>query len=317
MSIRNKVWPVGNTVNYCVAACIHCSTVSLLRDIIQWSIKMLKSFPAIAALGAIALATPALAQDEDGRGFSGIYVGGSVGAAVQSNDIGSSISFDRDLNGTFGDTVVTGTGANAFSPGFCNGAANSNVPDGGCTNDKDRAEYMGRVGFDKQMGRFVIGAVGEFGRAEITDSVSAFSTTPASYTMTRSLRFNGAARLRAGFTPNDSTLFYATGGGAYGRVRNYISTTNTVNSFTTNGSHDAWGYSAGGGVEQKIGRNFSLGLEYIYTDLKDNKGRVRVGAGIAPATNPFLLAGVGGTDFRRSDERFRWHSLRVTAAFRF
>jgi outer membrane immunogenic protein len=270
-----------------------------------------------AALATVLGAAPAMAQDADDKGFSGFYIGGSVGAAVQPNDgAKSSILFDRDLNGSFGDTVTTSTGANAFSTGFCGGAATSSSPVN-CTKDKDGIEYMGRVGFDIQRGPIVFGIVGEGGRSEIRDSVSAFSTTPASYTMTRDLRYNAGLRARIGYTPNNSTLFYATGGGAYGKVRNTFSTSNTANSFTVSGNSDAWGYAGGGGVEQKIGRNFSIGLEYLYTDLNDNKGRVRVGAGTAPATNPFLLAGAGGTDFQRSDNRFRWHAMRAVATFRF
>jgi outer membrane immunogenic protein len=269
---------------------------------------------------AALVATPALAQTDGDHPFDGIYVGGSVGAAVQPNDGGkSSILFDRDLNGSFGDTVTTVAGADAFSPGFCGGAA-TGTANTDCTNDKDGVEYYGRIGADTHMGPVVIGVMGEFGRPEINDSVTAFSTTPARYTMTRTLDYTASIRGRVGLTPLPArtTLFYATGGALYGKVKNSFSTSNTANSFTLNGDKDAWGFSGGGGIEQKIGQNFSIGLEYIYNELKDDKGRVRVGPGTAPpATNPFLLAGAGGTDFRRSDDKFRWHSLRVTAAFRF
>jgi outer membrane immunogenic protein len=184
-----------------------------------------------------------------------------------------------------------------------------------CGNDHDGIEYAVRVGFDKQVHEnFVIGLVGEFGKAEINDSVSAFSTTPAYYTMTRDLKYDANIRARVGFTPG-TTLFYATGGGAYGRVRNRFSTSNTTNSFSTNGDKNAYGFTAGGGVEQKLGRNISVGLEYLFTDLKDDKARVDVGAGTAGATNPFVLA--GGTEFRRNDDHFRYHSMRATVAFRF
>jgi outer membrane immunogenic protein len=279
---------------------------------------MIKAF-LLSAAAAAALATPAMAQETDEYPFDGVYVGGSVGAAVQPNDGGkSSILFDRDLNGSFGDTVVTALGANAFSPGFCGGAATSATNEN-CRHDKDGIEYYGRIGADTHMGPVVIGVMGEFGKPEISDSVSAFSTTPASYTMTRKLDYTASIRGRIGITPGTmrTTLFYATGGALYGKVKNSFSTTNTANSFTTNGDKDAWGFSGGGGIEQKIGKNFSIGLEYVYNELKDDKGRVRVGPGTAPATNPFLLAGAGGTDFRRSDDKFRWHSLRATAAFRF
>jgi outer membrane immunogenic protein len=267
---------------------------------------------------AAATAVPASAQSTgEDRGFSGLYVGGSVGAAVQPNDGGkSSILFDRNADGTFGDTVTTTTGANAFAPGFCGGRATSSAP-GGCRKDKDGVEYMGRIGFDVQRGPVVFGLVGEGGRAEIVDRVSAFSVTPAFYTLSRTLDYNASVRARLGYTPNNSTLFYATGGGSYGRIHNYVTSSNTANSFTTNGKQDAWGYSAGGGVEQKLGKNFSIGMEYLYTDLNDDKSRTQVGAGTAPATNPFLLGSMGGTTFRRSDEGFRWHSIRAVANFRF
>ena len=281
----------------------------------------------LAGASLVLIASPALAQDSKGP-FDGVYVGGSFGAAVQPNDRGSSILFDRDLNGSFGDTVVTTTGQNAFGPnttggafngGFCKGAASSREIATGCSNDKDGIEYYGRVGADTHMGNVVIGVMGEFGKPEINDSVTAFSTTPASYTMTRKLDYTASIRGRLGFTPSPmrTTLFYATGGALYGKVKNSFTTTNTANSFTQNGDSDAWGFSGGGGVEQKIGKNFSVGLEYVYNELKDNDARVRVGPGTAPATNPFLLAGAGGTDFKRSDDKFRWHSMRVTAAFRF
>lgn len=269
-----------------------------------------------ALLAAGLSAAPAMAQSP-GDDWTGFYVGGSVGATVQGHDGSSAVLFDTNLDGSFGDTVRTGAGANAFSPGFCGGAATSNVPTAGCRNDKDGIEYFAHVGFDKQMGNFVIGAVAEIGKNDIRDSTSAFSTTPASYTFNRSLKYGAGLRLRAGYTPNGKTLFYGTGGGAYGKVRNSFTTTNTANSFTGNGNSDAYGWSAGGGVDQKIGRNFSIGLQYLFTSLKDDDYVVRVGRGTAPVTNPFLLVNASGTDMIRSDEKFRYHSIRATASFRF
>ncbi len=267
--------------------------------------------------GAAALtlaAAPALAQDGE-PAFDGFYVGGSVGYTVQNNDVGERIDFDAGRDGTFGDTITTAppASADAFSPGFCNGAATSSA-NSACTNDKDDLEYYGRIGFDKQMGKFVIGAVAEFGKTEARDSVTAYSTTPAFYTMTRELDWNAALRLRAGMVVGESTLFYATGGGAYAKLDNSFSSSNTANSFAVEGDDMAWGWQAGGGVEQKIGRNFSIGLEYLYSRYDDSDSRVAVGTGTAGATNPFVLA--GGADFRRSD-KFDFHSLRATAAFRF
>lgn len=288
-------------------------------------------FTLLAGAAALLTATPAVAQEVT-TGFSGIYVGAAGGYDVQSNDRGSSILFDRNLDGRFGDTVTTAAGANAFSPGFCNGRATSanapgrtaaaapTVPAGtGCRKDQDGAAYYARIGLDQQMGRFVVGVVGEFGKTEINDSVSGFSTTPANYVMYREIDWEAGIRARAGYTPNDSTLFYGTFGPGYARIDREFFTTNAANSFSQRGKRNQFGIQGGGGVEQRIGNNFSVGLEYMYHQYEDDGYRVRAGStGTTPASNPFILApNTGGTDFARSDSKFRWHSLRATAAFRF
>lgn len=271
---------------------------------------------------AVALAaSPAFGQEatEDAP-FSGIYVGAAGGYDVQSNDNGSSTQFDRNLDGRFGDTVTTAAGANAFSTGFCNGSARnqfSPANGGACRNDRDGWAYYGRVGVDHQAGPLVYGVVGEFGRSEITDSVTAFSTTPASYTMTRSVDWEASIRGRAGFAAN-TTLFYGTFGAGYAKIDRSFATTNTANAFAGRGKSRQWGITGGGGIEQKITPNISIGMEYMFHQYRDDDYRVRATAGAAPATNPFILApNTTGTDFRRSDDKFRWHSLRGTVAFRF
>ena len=252
----------------------------------------------------------------DDTPFSGIYIGAAGGYDVQPNDVGSRILFDRGSNGSFGDTVSTAAGANAFSPGFCNGRARGATPTpGGCANDRDGWSYYGRIGMDSQRGNIVIGAVGEFGKSEITDSVSAFSTTPANYVMTRKLDWEASIRGRVGYAPG-TTLFYGTFGPGYARIDREFTTTNTANAFSQFGKRNQWGIVGGGGIEQKLGKNFSIGMEYTYHQYRDDDARVRVTQGTAPTTNPFVLGGTT-TDFRRSDTQFRWHSLRATAAFRF
>jgi outer membrane immunogenic protein len=286
----------------------------------SFSKMLLRISGAAGALALVLSAAPAMAQDDTApdKEFSGPYIGGSLGYAFQNNDTDENIQFDRDLNGSFGDTVVTSApGApNAFSPGFCNGRATSSA-NTGCVNDRDGTAYSVRAGWDFQFGNFVAGVVGEVGKTEIRDSVSAFSTTPARYTMTRELDWNAGLRARLGYAAGGKTLFYGTGGGAYGKVDHSFSTSNTANSFTGRGKSDAWGWAAGGGIDQKVGKNFSVGVEYLYTSLKDDDYRVRAGAGTAPATNPFLLGNAAGTDFRRSDDRFNFHAVRATAAFHF
>lgn len=301
----------------------------------------------LAAIAALSVAMPAFAQDAapmdpnmapapmaaepappppmlaeptslpEDRPFSGLYVGAAGGYDIQGNDTGSSILFDRNLDGRFGDGVLTSTGANAFAPGSCPGQARAALPAYGCNSDKDGFAYYGRVGFDQQYGPFVVGLVGEFGKSEIRDYVSSYSTTPAAYVMMRKVNWEGGARLRAGYAAN-TTLFYGTGGAGYAQIGRRFATTNGLNSFDGRGKREKFGLQAGGGIEQKLGEHFSVGLEYLYHSYVDDDYRVRVGAGTAPATNPFILApNTTGTDLKRSDQVFRWQSIRATAAFRF
>ena len=279
-----------------------------------------------AALASVALAAPAVAQDRNQGSFSGVYVGAAGGYDVQSNDRNSSVLFDRGLDGRFGDSVTTATGANAFGTpigGFCGGRAaaatspTSPTAPAGCRNDDDGWAYYARVGMDRQMGAIVVGVVGEFGKSEINDSVTAFSTTPANYVLTREIDWEASVRARVGYTPNSTTLFYGAFGPGYARIDRSFTSTNTANAFALRGDRDRFGVTGGGGIEQRLGRNFSIGLEYLHHRYDDSDFRVRTTQGAAPATNPFVLNGAAGTDFRRSDTRFQWHSIRATAAFRF
>lgn len=279
----------------------------------------------LALAAPFLMLAPAVASAQDAPStdtrlpFDGLYVAASGGYDVQKNDVGSSIRFDRNGDGQFNDTVTTATGADAFSPGFCNGRARgaTRLP-GGCENDRDGASYYGRVGLDKQGGPFVLGVLGEFGKTDIRDYTSGFSTTPAAYVFSRRVDWEASGRARAGFAAGNG-LFYATGGVGYARFKNRFTTTNTANSFTTlRNDRDRFGYVVGGGVEYRVMKHASIGLEYSYHDYKDSRYQIRVGQGTAPATNPFVLAPfTTGTTISRSDGNFRWHSLRGVIGYHF
>ncbi len=78
---------------------------------------------ASAAGTLLAAASPASAQTSDS--WTGPYVGGRLGLGFQPKDKNETILFDTNLDGSFGDTVNTAAGTNAFSPGFCGGAASA------------------------------------------------------------------------------------------------------------------------------------------------------------------------------------------------
>ena len=263
------------------------------------------------------VALPASAQSDD-QPYSGLYAGATVGYDFQGNDVGEKFDFDRDLNGTFGDTVTTASGADAFSPGFCDGRAQgvTRSSGGGCENDRSRISYSGRIGYDRQFGNIVVGVVGEVGKTNIRDYVSAFSIEPADYILTTKVNYNASLRGRVGYAAN-RTLFYATGGGAYARLGQRFETSNTTNSFSTSGKRDAWGYTAGGGLEQKITKHVSFNVEYLFNDVKADRYIVHAGAGTAGPTNQFVLGNANGTDMTRVDRRLRWQSIRADLKFRF
>jgi outer membrane immunogenic protein len=258
-------------------------------------------------------------MDQPRSNWGGFYIGGHLGYGFQNGDNDETVLFDKNLDGAFGDTLPnsTGTVSDVFNPGFCGGAAKGATPADGCKGDKDGIDAGIRAGYDWDFGGFLVGGLLEASYVDISDSVSAFSTTPASYTFKRDLNFLGAARLRAGFT-TDSMLFYATGGAAYGDVDRKFSTTNGLNSFTFDGESDgSWGWQAGGGAEYMLSDSMSLGVEYIYTSLSDKDYVVRAGPGTAPATNPFILTNTNGTDMIRDDDRFDFHTVRAVLNFRF
>lgn len=263
---------------------------------------------AIALAATMLTAAPAMAQEIDtANTFNGLYVGAVGGYSMQSNDRGSTVEFDTDNNGGYGDTVPGPGGTNAFAPGFCGGFLQGNTPASGCKGDKDRAEYYGRVGFDKRYGNWVVGALLEGGRTEAVDRTTAFSSTPRAYSFSRGIDWSAAARLRAGYTPNGGILFYATGGGAYANMKHRFDTTNTTATFTDNGKDDAWGYQVGGGVEAMITNNISIGAEYLYSDFDDKKYYVTASGGAFGAA----------TRMRPADQGFNFHSIRGSINFRF
>ena len=264
---------------------------------------------------AAALVLGANVEISSAQTWTGPYVGGTIGGAMQPNADDRIVRFDKTLDGNFSDTILTAAGVNAFSPGFCAGAAVNATPSGGCRADDSAPDFGVRGGYDWQIGRLVVGALGELAWTDQTGSVSAFSTTPAFYTLTRELDWFGGFRGRAGYG-GGRYLLYGTGGVARASVEHTFTTSNAVNTFVPVGNDGVWGYQAGAGVEIRAGGHWSVGAEYLMTGLNDkDEFTVRV-QGPAPATNAFILTNAAGTDLRRADQ-FDFYSVRFTAGYRF
>jgi opacity protein-like surface antigen len=267
------------------------------------------------AAAAAAILTLFSIQHAHAQTWTGGYIAGHAGSGMQFNNSDETIRFDNNLDGAFGDPILTIAGANAFSPGFCGGAAQNALPASGCAEDEDGFAVGVRGGYDWQVGPLVVGGLGAISWHDATDSVSAFSTTPAFYTFTRDLEWLTSLGGRAGVAAG-RTLLYGTGAAVWARLDNSFSTSNAVNTFVRSADDSSRGYQAGGGIEYRLATHLTLGGEYLLTRL-DDKDRFTVRAqGPAPATNPFILANPAGTDFRRSDD-LKLQSIRVTVGYRF
>lgn len=77
------------------------------------------------------------------------------------------------------------------------------------------------------------------------------------------LEWLASARVRAGVLVNPATLLYATGGLAWGEWKDEFRPQDTVNTWSSTRK----GYVVGGGVERKLSDDFSVRLEYTYTDF--------------------------------------------------
>jgi outer membrane immunogenic protein len=268
----------------------------------------------MAAVLVVGGASTAFAQSAPGP-WAGGYISGSFEGIILRDSTDNTLRFDKTLTGSFGDTVTTVAGANAFSPGFCTGRPVSNTPTAGCSQDTRGTGYGVRLGYDWQMGQFVVGAAGEFGRPGIDDAVTGFSTTPASYTFIRAVDWTGSLGLRAGLG-TDRILVYGTAGAVYAGLDHSFATSNTANTFVETSDDMAWGYQAGGGIEWLLSPRLTLGGQYTFTSI-DDRDRFTVRAqGPVGATNPFILTNPAGTDIQRAD-KLQWHGIRGTLTLRF
>ena len=280
---------------------------------------MKKSTLLATAVLAGAIAQPAFAQDSNPDYFNGVYVGGTL--SVESIDDGKDegLAFDTDGDGEYNDVVRTITGADAFSPGLCNGRPNAGPATPTCSDDEQELGYAIKIGMDRRIGdMFVAGVVLEGSKSNATDYTTGFSTTPASYTIAREIDYAGALRARLGISPGDGRgLLYATGGVTYGRIDHEFTTTNTANSFTpVNGDEWLWGAQYGAGAEIYLTDSISLNVEYLRTHFEKDDYYVVGGAGSAPATNPFLLDS-GETNLRSTGRQLEVNSFRAGLNFRF
>ncbi|UZE50041.1 outer membrane protein [Rhodopseudomonas sp. P2A-2r] len=138
----------------------------------------------------------------------------------------------------------------------------------------------GQVGYNWQSGAWVAGVEADFQGSTQKDDKACLTlcTTALSIALDQKLSWLGRARGRLGYTVG-STLFYATGGFAYGEVKTDVvaqATTGGTAAFTFKNSRGGW--TAGGGIERPMqffgwaAPNWTSKTEYLYVDLGRSTG---------------------------------------------
>jgi len=110
----------------------------------------------------------------------------------------------------------------------------------------------GQVGYNYQMGQFVLGVEADIQGADL-------SATNGFGDRIRTDYF-GTVRARAGFA-FDRFLPYVTAGWAYGNVKT------TIAGIGSSDNSHTGGYAVGGGLEYAFTNNLTAKIEYLYVDL--------------------------------------------------
>ena len=119
------------------------------------------------------------------------------------------------------------------------------------------------TGFNIQSGGLLLGFEGDISATNKKGSAVEFPPNAAFSNEVRE-RWLSTFRGRIGYA-RDNWLFYATGGGALADVKHSV--TAPAGQISEQQWH--WGWTAGAGVEVKLGQDWSAKLEYLYVGLQD------------------------------------------------
>lgn len=135
-----------------------------------------------------------------------------------------------------------------------------------------------QLGYNYQIGAFVIGAEGDYSWANVKEVIS--NPFPTGGEATLKNDFFATAALRLGYAL-DRTLIYAKGGGAW--TRDKYDVTDGAGGFA-NGTFNRFGWMAGAGVEYAFWQNLSAKLEYNYLSFKAIDEVMTTGGGLTATT---------------------------------
>lgn len=165
----------------------------------------------------------------------------------------------------------------------------------------------GQIGYNFQAGSLVYGLETDFQGSTLRDDRNCLLSCVAgsAATFDQKLQWFGTVRGRVGYSLS-STLFYATGGLAYGNVKTRVQEVAGINAIDTTFEHTRTGYAVGGGIESPFdflglfGPNWTSKTEYLYVDL----GR---------STDAYTVGGVNHVLTTRTQE----HTIRTGLNYHF
>lgn len=208
----------------------------------------------------------AIYAPEPAARWAGLYGGIDFGGAAAINRSSLSIPF--------GAAVLTDKFNLSSSNGFTGG---------------------GQVGYNFQSANWVFGLETDIQGSTQRDSKACeFGCAPPTFNaaLDQKLDWLGTTRGRVGYSVG-STLFYVTGGAAYGDVKTTVSGAFLGLPFNQTMSHTKAGYTVGGGIESPFdlfgwfGPNWTAKTEYLYVDLGKTTDFIPLvpGAGVTFSTH--------------------------------
>lgn len=157
----------------------------------------------------------------------------------------------------------------------------------------------GHLGYNWQSDRIVYGLEGDASwvRARIgTTFCDRFCSDPFLPVQSQDVQWLATARARLGVA-FDATLLYVTGGAAFAGVKNSAIDGSALAGFTDNKTRVGW--VVGGGIEQMLGRNWTVRGEVRYVDLgKETVTDASWGTAKRGQFSNSLLMGLVGASYR-------------------
>jgi opacity protein-like surface antigen len=208
-----------------------------MTRIISFAVVLVVSAAGVAAnaqVSPLAMKAPPPVAAAASWSWTGLYIGGHLGSALE----------DSQLSDPFG---AVSAGDNFRGPGFIGGA---------------------ELGANYQIGNVVVGAAADLSWGDTKGDNTCFGVVGGNFfpsTCTVNSNLYGTITGRVGYALGHS-LFYGKGGAAWERSNVFMSVNNNPHDdvLLSTTDYDAWGWTAGAGIEYALTPAWSLSFEYDF-----------------------------------------------------